>query len=239
MSQEGLYELEQIFDTIAEMLTDGGDIAYALSTIFGLLVNGGLLIFAVIGAIIGFLISVLFYVFHALPVFVLSRKAGRKLAWLAWVPFFPAYFRAFVLCDLAGEKEFSLFGGKIRVKKRNMSFLAYVGIGFFGSALITSLTLILSLIPGLGYLLSLVGSLLSWIPAICVAFMDYVYLRDALDLFKPDKTANNTASIVVTIIDALATFGFARTVWLYTAVKKDLLPPEQPETVVAQDVYVQ
>ena len=58
-------------------------------------------------------------------------------------------------------------------------------------------------------------------------------------IFKEDKKANNTAAIVVTALDALATFGFARVVYLYTILKYNPIPEETieiPTEAVAETV---
>ncbi len=193
------------------------------------------LVFLVIGSIVvilSFLITVtvaiVLFILKALPVYKLAKKLGRKNAWLAWVPIFGEFFRLYVLCDAAGDKPFSLFGGKWVIKSRNTSFLICLAIAILGPTLIVSVISLLSLVPLLNYLFYGIGSLLHWVPVVFCAFFEYVYLKDALDLFKEDQSSNRIAAIVIIVLDTLLTGELAKTVWLYTLMKRSPLPtPEE------------
>lgn len=194
------------------------------------------LITSIITAVISFIFQFIIYVLEAFPVYKLARKTGRKCAWLAWIPVFGSYFRLYVLADIAGDKELVFFG-KFKLKNRPLSFWMYVGIDLFGSTLITAVIGILQVLPVIGQIIGALSTLLYLVPPVAKAFIEYAYLRDVLNIFKEDKKANNTASIVVTALDALATFGFARVVYLYTILKHDPIPEKVME-VAAEEVPV-
>jgi len=42
-------------------------------------------------------------------------------------------------------------------------------------------------------------------------------------MFKEDEKSNNTAAIVVTVLDALVTGGLAQSIYLYSIIKKEPL----------------
>ncbi len=194
------------------------------------------LITSIITAVISFIFQFIIYVLEAFPVYKLARKTGRKRAWLAWVPVFGSYFRLYVLADIAGDKELVFFG-KFKLKNRPLSFWMYVGIDLFGSTLITAVIGVLQVLPVIGQIIGALSTLLYLVPAVAKAFIEYAYLRDVLNIFKEDKKANNTAAIVVTALDALATFGFARVVYLYTILKYNPIPEKVME-VEAEEVPV-
>ncbi len=194
------------------------------------------LITSIITAVISFIFQFIIYVLEAFPVYKLARKTGRKRAWLAWVPVFGSYFRLYVLADIAGDKELVFFG-KFKLKNRPLSFWMYVGIDLFGSTLITAVIGVLQVLPVIGQIIGALSTLLYLVPAVAKAFIEYAYLRDLLNIFKEDKKANNTAAIVVTALDALATFGFARVVYLYTILKYNPIPEKVME-VEAEEVPV-
>lgn len=221
-------------ESLELMLEDIYNVFFYGYGIASLGLSGIILMITVIAAVASFLFSVLIYVLEAIPVFALAKKNGRKLAWLAWVPIFGSYFRLYVLTDIPGDKEFSVFNGKIKMKSRSMSFWCYLGIILFGGALVTAIVGILSLIPGIGPIIGSASSILGFVPAAVGGIMEYVYLRDVLDIYKPDKKKNMTAAIVVTVLDNLATLGFARVIYLYTIIKNK---PISAETNDQQTFY--
>lgn len=184
----------------------------------GAFLTGFLAVYLVMIAV-ALLVGLLFYIFEAFPIYKLAKKTGRKMAWLAWIPIFGVYFRTYVLADIAGDKELVIIPEKVVIKNRQTSFWIYLGISVLGPVVIGILTTILSLIPVIGWFISMFTTLLVFVPVICTAFMEYAYLRDVLDIFKEDKKANNTAAIVVTALDAAITGGLARLIYLYTILK--------------------
>lgn len=169
----------------------------------------------------------------ALPLFALAKKTGRKLGWIAWIPVLGDYCRMFTLSDIPGDKEFVLFG-KLKIKSRILSFVIWAGIALFGSMV---WDVVLSLLGGLfsftgvGPMISLA---LSLVPDVALGFMEYVFLRDVLDMFKPDKKSNNTWAIVATVVDAILPWRFVTTVCLFMLMKCDPLPQVQRIEVSAK-----
>lgn len=188
----------------------------------------GAIIVAIATAVVGFVVSLVVFILEAIPLYKISRKMGRKnawLVWLSWLPVIGGYFSAYVLADIPGDKPVKLVG-KVEIKSRSMSFWMYTGIGLFGSALITAVIGIINVVPVIGQIVGAFASLLYLVPAVAMAWLEYVYLRDVLDIFSPDRKANNTAAIVVAVLDALVTFGLARAFYLYTVMNKAPLPRE-------------
>ncbi len=226
-------DVSSFLEELVEMLSNIENVLFLGSSIASLGISGAMLLITIIGAIVSFLISVALYIFRSIPVYKLAKKAGRKKAWLAWIPIFHSYFRTYVLADTAGEKPVSFFNGKITIKSRGMSFLAYLGILIFGNGLITATIGILNIIPLIGQIIGTFAALLYLVPSVATAFLEYAYLKDTLDLFKENKKSNNTAAIVIVVLDNLATLGFAQTIYLYTLLSRKLLPKEEPAVVEA------
>ncbi len=201
-----------------------GDIESILSSIVGIFSfasMGASMIFAIFALIVAGVVAIVAYILYSIPVYSLAKKVGLKNAWLAWVPIFHDYFRLFVLSEIVGNKPFVPNIGKFKIESRKMSFLAHILIKYLGGTVISTVVAILSAI------LPIVGSfsiILGLVPAVACAIIEYVYLRDVIDIFKEDKKSNNTAAIVVTVIDAILVGDFIRTCYLFTLMKKQPLP---------------
>ena len=181
---------------------------------------GVLFTIGIIMTILSFVLAIAIWIIEAIPLYKLAKKTARPMPWLAWVPFFSSYFRLYVIADIPGEKEVNLFN-KWKVADRRHAFWGYVGIRLFGGTLIGLLVAVCS------FVIPLIGSLsavLYLVPAVATAIIEYIFLKDLLDVFKPDIKANNVTSIVITALDNTVTFGLARTVYLYTLLKLDPLP---------------
>ncbi len=202
----------------------------------GAAITGVVLTILMVSLAIALVISAVVYVCSAFPLYKLAKKLNRPYAWLAWVPIFSVYFRTYVLADLAGDKELVIIPDKIVIKNRQTSFWIYLGIGVLGGAIVGTFIGIVSVIPVIGWILSMFGVILALLPAICLGFMDYAYLRDALDIFKEDKQSNKTTSIIVTLLDFLVTSGIARIVILFTLLKREPIP-ENTVNCEATPVY--
>lgn len=188
-------------------------------------------IVAVATAVLGLLVSLVVFVLEAIPLYKISKKLERKYAWMVWLSWIPGIggcFSTYVLSDIPGDKPVKL-GGKLTIENRLMSFWIHTGIRLFGGTLITVLIGIVNMIPVLGQLIGAFSSILYLVPTVAAAWIEYVYLRDVLDMFKPDQKSNNTAAIVVAVLDALVTFGLARAIYLYTVMNKDPLPQQVVE----------
>lgn len=220
-------------EQVSGILSDSADIASAVVVLAELLVSGVGLVVTVIGAILALLLAVALFIIQAIPVYKLAKKLKVRNAWLAWIPIYSIYFRTYVLADMAGNKPFRLFKGKINIANRRNAFWIYLLVAVVGGAVASMVAsvagAVLSIIPVLGTVLGyLMGSVLGLLPAVVCAFAEYVFLRDVLDLFKSDKDANNTAAVIITILDNVLTGGWAQTIWLYTLLKRRPLPRRDP-----------
>ena len=233
---EYMYEAETafgVFDSFFDSLNGMLDGAYeTLAIILGitsLSISAFTLIVTGITALISFLVSVAIYILYAIPTYNLAKKMNRKWAILAWMPIFKKYFRMYVFSDIAGDKDFTLFGGKIRTKSRHLTFWIYLAVHLFGNTLITAIIAVCNIVPGIGQVVGAMTSVLYLLPTVVCAFMEYAYLRDILDTFKANKKANSTTAIIISVIDALIWGDIAKTIYLYTLLKLDPLPPEEIE----------
>lgn len=179
-------------------------------------------VFITVAALIAAML--LLWLLEAIATYKLAKKLNYKYAALAWIPF--RYVLHYVQIAMVGDKPFELFDKKLTVQNRSLTFLVYLGIDLFGSMLITSLIAILGVLPGIGPIISALSTMLYLAPYVAMAMMDFVYIKDIGDRFKADKQGNITASIVVVLLDNLATSGLARIVYLYTLLKKDPIPLE-------------
>ena len=168
------------------------------------------------------------YLALAIPLFVVARHAKSKFAWLAWIPIFQDLFAVLVMWKASGKESFELFKGKFRIKNSIWMMLTYVLFDFCGDTIVWILIVIVNMIPGLGQLAGLIIWLLGYLPKFVMAMITYVYMRDLLDVFKPDKKKNQVHAAVVVILDALLTFGWARTIYLVTMMRKKPLPKTEP-----------
>ncbi len=236
--------------SMSEVAVSLGDLTVTLEELYQfLLVSFGLaelgivgivfvwgIIVAAVGAIVSAVLSVVFFFVQAIPLFVVAKKANRPLkwlAWFAWIPVIGPYLSVFLLSNIADGKEIDIFG-KFQIRNRNISYLIYLAFALGGNTIITALIGILTLIPFIGQILAVVTPVLYLIPQVVMAWLEYIYLRDTLDLFKPDQKGNRTFALIVAITDALVTFGLARGVCLMTIMKKQPLPKPEPEEVVSE-----
>ena len=156
-SNDIFYALEEIlhFLTSAEMTFD------TLLSLIGMIISLGQLVISVVGwgvaiisAVMSVVLGIVLFIVKAIPVFALAKKNGRKLAWLAWIPFFTDYLQTFVLMDTPGNAPFKLFKGKLNLEKRWIAFCIWLGICLLGgsivSALNTAISSVLVAIPVLG-----------------------------------------------------------------------------------------
>ncbi len=217
-------DLDQSLNTL-EDIYDGMSLLYGVTKLG---ISGVMLAIAVIGVLFSLAISLLLFILEAIPLSVISKKLGKNAAWMAWMPLFSSYFRQYVVTDMAGDKEVVFLEGekysKYTIKSRPLSFWIWAGIRLFGSTLITTVLGIGSFIPVLNTILGILAPLLYLVPTVATGWMEYVYTKDVLDLFKEDKKSNRTAAIVVSALDSFVTLGFARTVLMYTIMKKNPLP---------------
>ena len=221
------------FTGITEALKELYNVLYYGLGIANLGVAGVVLIYGIIAglvtAIFEMLLSILLFVLQAFPLFKISRKVERKsayLVWLSWLPVIGGYLSTYVLADIPGNKPLNLTN-KVSIQNRLLSFWMYIGIGVFGPTLITTFMGIFGIIPILGQILAFCSVILYIIPAAAVAWFEYAYLRDVLDVFNQNHNSNRNAAIIITVLDSLVTFGFARAFYLYTIINKEPLDRAQ------------
>jgi len=215
-SLEELYELLYYGLGIAELGISGALLIYGI-------------VAAVVAAIFSFVVSLLLFILGAIPLYKIAKKLQRPSAWLVWLSWLPViggYCGTYVLADIPGDQPLRLTAAK-SIENRKLSFWIRVGIAVFGSAIVTAFIGILNLIPVLGQVAGALSTVLYLAPTVAVAWIEYAYVRDVLDIFNPDRKKNNTAAIVVAVLDAVATMGFARAFYLYTVMNKDPLPAEE------------
>lgn len=229
-----LYVITEFVDAIGNASADISglltEIPEFLAVIPGLIAAIGTALYSSTGfilfigsLIISGLISFLFYFLRAFPVSRIGKKLGCKYAGLAWIPLFQFSISSFILCHASGKEYFTLFGGKLRLKS-GTSFLLYLLSAFFGPVIVTTLTglvvTLLGWIPLIGQVMTLITPLLGFLPAAICGMIEYVYLRDVLDRFKPDQKDNRIAAGVVSGLDAFITYGLARYVYLFSFMNK-------------------
>jgi len=179
-------------------------------------------IFVAIMAIIG----IALYIFNGVVITALSKKIGYKYGYLAWIPFIHGFTTLWVLMDMAGDKPFSLFGGKITLKNRRTPFFILLGVSLV-MPIFGFIIGLISAIPLIGKIIYIFGMLFIYAVAYSTQCISYVYLRDVGELFKEDKVKNRTTSIVVSIIDALFTGIISRTIYLATMLKDHPVTPKE------------
>ena len=221
---------------MSNFLNGLNDVESLVESVYEIL-SGSLGIVALIGAIISVLVSVILsiaqWILLAIPLYKLAVKTGRKYPWIAWIPIVGDYCRTFVLCDIPGEKEVVLFKD-FKIKSRMLAFWIWVGIFLFGKYVWNSvMTLLGGLLAFTGIGVALAA--LKFVPNILIGFLEYVFLRDVLDTFKSDKKSNNIWAIVVTVIDLLLPWRFARTICLYTLLKREPLTENTEPQISAED----
>ncbi len=218
-----LYETEQAISSIDGILS--GSIGIVWSIII------------IVGAIVSFCISVTHWLLQAYPLFRLAQKIGRKNAWLAWIPGIGDYCRTFVLTDLPGNKEVVILN-KVKLS-RVAAFWIWVGVKLFGFIVWDGIMTIFSGIAsatGIGALLAPAFVVLSFVPDVALFLFEYTFLRDALDLFKPDKKKNNTMAIILSVVDYFLPWRFARTVYLWFLLRCEPLPGDTDATPIDSEI---
>lgn len=241
-------EYTSIGDMINDILTNGTELAGSTAAMFATIIALIELLIHVVSSTFGYIVLVFLaiiaflkflatYLITAVPLSSIAKKAGCKKRYIAWIPFFQDLFCLYLLSRIPGKDDFQM--GKLHMEERNTSFLVYLLVHFFGSALLTVLIVIINIIPYLGQIIGAFSTVLYLIPTAVLTIIEFVYLRDVLDLFKPKKKNNRLMAWIVSILDSLVTSGWAKRLYLFTLLGKSPLPivstviqPELlPETV--------
>ena len=232
-------ELIELFDSASYLAYDINTLLTIVTSIIGLLVSmiatvlsTGIGIIVFVGSlIVSAVLFIVLYIVQAIPIYAVAKKLGYQYAWLAWIPICQQLFCLYVLMKASGKEQFEFANGKIKMQG-TYSFLIYLLFYFFGNAIVTLLIGIVNILPGIGQILGLISTILYFLPDIVFAIITYVYMRDILDLFKPDHKSNCTHSAIVTVLDALITSGLAQIIYLFTLLKMD---PIQDTYYLEQD----
>ena len=188
-----------------------------------------------VGAVIGLLCCVPVFIVYGVA-FVLEGIAFTKLAqrkpvkclWIAWVPFYVEYSsKKYLMLQMSDEPDFRLFGGKMVFKNKMTPFWIYLA-GYCGCILISACSALLGWIPIVGLIVILLACAIVFPAIIVLAIIDYAYFRDFLHAFSPDRQANVTTAVLVTIGNFF-TFGIVRAIYIFCMVKKLEKAPVEEE----------
>lgn len=213
-------DIKEIIE-LFEMILKG---TQSITALLNLGITGITLFISIVTAIIFFVLWVVEYVVEGIPIYILAKKAGVSGAILAWMPVFTSHFRRYVLVRIPDPKPVEFMNKKI--ENRSTVFWLYLLIKYAGPTLISLFIFIASFFPVAGILIGSFTSLLYLVPPVAAGFLDYLFLKDVLDVFKEDEKSNNTTSIIITVLDCIVTFGFARSIYLYSLLKKSPLPQQ-------------
>lgn len=178
----------------------------------------------VIGGTVGFLLTAMVCVLEGIPVFKISKKLNITYPWLTWLSFIPyvgPYARDLALIRLAGNKPVKMLGNWT-IQSRTTAAWIYI-VGSLGGTMICT---VLYMLPFVGLLLGPVANL---VLIVFNVVMQAAFLRDALDLFKPDRQSNSTTAVWITIANAL-TLGFVRPFILMSIMNEEPLQDRLEET---------
>lgn len=172
--------------------------SYLLGLIIPLFATTAGVILLVIMSIVTTVVTLIVHYVEAIPVYKLAKKRGVNHAMVALIPIQPCIM--FVLASIPGEREIDYFG---QFKTKLMtSILIYCGVYLATPALAS------------------VGGILALVPIAATLILDYIYLKDVIGLYNPDKSANNTASIIITIANYF-TGGLVRGIYMWGLLKKE------------------
>lgn len=248
---------EGVLVALASVFTSSAVVITAIVTLLTFVVQTvgatGAFAATVIAAVIGAVLSLVLYVLSVIPYLSLGKKTGTKPRWLILLPFWHTQISSFVLYRISGKESFELFNGKLRIQQGLWMFLAYILLSVFKGLIITTMGGLVDLaiyaisliIPQIGVVLVPLSTLFGFIPGlvflVVLGAFQYVYLRDAINAFKPDTKKNATHALVITVLDSVLTGGWATIIYLYSMMKLKPLSqvevePTESETQVEETV---
>lgn len=204
------------FDNVWEIDPDTA-VGAGMVSVFGVL----LVVFLIAG-----FISIALYIAKAIPIYLLSKKAGRKYPWLAFIPIAQGYALATI-----GEGPVTVPVIKKTIEGRGnafwISFLIPIAASF-----IEGFLAVLAFIPFIGLLFSLLILLVTVAVALVNALFLYAFYLDIFRLFQPENT-NNTAFAVLCAVCSSIGLDIVSTIFLYTLLKKEpVFTSAENETVI-------
>lgn len=174
----------------------------------------------IIGAAIGLLLSlpmlaaaITGYVLLGLAFAKLSEKKPIKNPWLIWIPYANSFYYPLALMQMSNTKTFRLFGGKLEFQNKMTAYWIYIGI-MIGSIVISIPTMLITLIPFVGFIIALLGCFILFLAEVPLCFIQYVLMRDMLNAYRADEKANVTMAIWITVLNPL-TFGLFGSIYLF------------------------
>ncbi len=219
--------VESIFTSFASIMQLFAGLGTAIAALFGFIGTAAVGLFFILVLIAILILWFVLHIIKAIPVFVLCKRAGKKNAWLAFIPLplstVEDAIKLYLMSTLTNTQELRFFS-RYKVSNKTNAFWIWFGIGTVGYWLWNLLWFCIGALSG-GIALP-ISLLLGVIPCFAVGIFEYAFLRDVLNVYKSDKTTNNTVAVVATAIDQIIGYGLARTFCLYTIMKKDPIPEE-------------
>lgn len=190
--------VESIFGFIDSIAESGASISTANAA-----TTASVVLLVMIGiSFLGVILDIIVYLFRSVGMCKLSKKAGRKDGWLAFVPVAWHY----VLCDIS-DKPFKLFGKQIG-KKRTAAFWIWFVFRYLGGWIIDILGIIIStFVLAIPYVGTVIGSilmiLLPILPNIFCAIIRGKFLYDVAEVFRPDHRNNKTICVLAILVEEI------------------------------------
>lgn len=154
------------------------------------------------------------YILEGIALNQMAKSRPVKCLWLNWIPHVVEYVcKNYIFAQMSYEDSFRLFGGRLTIKNKFVPFWIYLGV-YATIWLASFVNMLLSWIPILGFIVLAVFLLVSIIGSTVLGFIEFVYLRDLLNVYKPDQKANVSTAIWLTILN-YPTFGLVRAIYIF------------------------
>ena len=178
--------------------------------------------------------DVIVYLFRSVGMFKLSKKAGRKDGWLAFIPIAWHY----VLCDIS-DQPFTFFGKKVG-KKRVTAFWIWLVLKYFGGWVVDLLgrilVVVLTTIPYVGTVIGgILMAVVPFIPNLFCAIFRGKFLYDASEVFRPAYRSNKTISALCIIVEELLSSDFITLLFIWNMLRyTPVVKEDEPEKVLLE-----
>lgn len=222
--------VESIFGFIDSIAESGATISASNASAIGSIV-----FLVMIGLYIANIVmDVIVYLFRSVGMFKLSKKAGRKDGWLAFIPIAWHY----VLCDIS-DKPFTLFGKNVG-KKRVTAFWIWLVLKYFGGWVVDLLGIILGVVlTTIPYVGTVIGGILMavvpFIPNLFCAIFRGKFLYDASEVFRPAYRSNKTISALCIIVEELLSSDFITLLFIWNMLRyTPVVKEDEPEKVLLE-----
>lgn len=185
-----------------------------METIIYLLSAGIGIILGLIFCIPMFAAYVAKYILEGIALNQMAKSRPVKYLWLNWIPYAVEYAcKNYIFAQMSYEDSFRLFGGRLTFKNKFVPFWIYLGV--YATVMLTSfVSIFLSWIPILGFIVLAIYLLVVLIGMTVLGFIEFVYLRDFLNVYKPDQKSNVGTAILLTVLN-YPTFGLVRAIYIF------------------------